>query len=80
MNSNQLSILNALEINNKAGLESSLLYRLSKLSKGKLAPKGCKWLEVFKGKDLIKAIPVPLEITEEQMLTLVSYIKKEIGL
>ncbi len=60
--------------------EASLLYRLSKLSKGKLAPKGCKWLEVFKGKDLIKAIPVPLGITEEQMLTLVSYIKKEIGL
>lgn len=60
--------------------ESSLLYRLSKISKGKLAPKGCKWLEVFKGKELIKAVPVPLEITEEQMHTLVSYIKKEIGL
>ena len=64
----------------QASEESSLLYRMSKISRGRIAPKACKWLEVLTGKDLIKVMHVPLEITEEQMLTLVSYIKKEIGL
>lgn len=60
--------------------ENVLGYRYSTVSKKQVARKGHYFLEVLYGKEVVKSIEVPTNITEQQVNQLVDLTRKELGL
>lgn len=58
----------------------TVTYRFSSVSKKQPAPKGNKWMEFMYNGGVIKAIPVPSNISGEQIISLLDLVKKEVRL